>query len=77
VGYAVQLGAFSNAAEAQRLRDRARAAGFSSFVEPVRTDGGTLHRVRIGPVADRAAADGLRAQAAGKLGVNGIVRPHP
>ena len=29
MGFAVQLGAFANAAEAQRLRDRARAAGFS------------------------------------------------
>ncbi len=77
VGFAVQLGAFSNATEAQRLQDRARSAGFSAFVEPVRTDGGTLHRVRIGPVADRAAADALRTQAAGKLGVSGIVRPHP
>lgn len=77
VGYAVQLGAFSQAAEAQRLQDRARAAGFPAFVEPVRTENGTLHRVRIGPVADRAAADALRSQAAGKLGVSGIVRPHP
>lgn len=77
VGFAVQLGAFSNAAEAQRLQDRARSAGFSAFVEPVSTGSGTLHRVRIGPVADRAAADALRTQAAGKLGVSGIVRPHP
>lgn len=77
VGFAVQLGAFANAAEAQRLQDRARAAGFSAFVEPVRTEGGTLHRVRIGPAADRAEADRLRAQAASRLGVSGIVRPHP
>jgi cell division septation protein DedD len=77
VGFAVQLGAFSNAADAQRLQDRARAAGFSAFVEPVRTEAGTLHRVRLGPVADRAAADALRSQAAGRLGVSGIVRPHP
>ena len=77
VGFAVQLGAFSNAEEATRLRDRARAAGFSAFVESVRTDKGTLSRVRVGPVADRADADRLRAQVAAKLGVSGIVRPHP
>ncbi|GAB3744040.1 SPOR domain-containing protein [Lysobacter olei] len=77
VGFAVQLGAFSNAAEATRLRDRARAAGFSAFVESVRTDKGALSRVRVGPVADRAAAERLQAQVASKLGVNGIVRPHP
>ena len=77
VGFAVQLGAFAQAAEAQKLQDRARAAGFSAFVEPVRTAGATLHRVRIGPVADRAAADALRSQAAARLGVSGLVRPHP
>jgi cell division septation protein DedD len=77
VGFAVQLGAFSNAGEATRLRDRARAAGFSAFVESVRTDKGTLSRVRVGPVADRAAAERLQAQVASKLGVSGIVRPHP
>jgi cell division septation protein DedD len=77
VGFAVQLGAFGNAAEAARLRDRARAAGFDVFVEEVRTDKGTLSRVRIGPVADRADADRLRERAASQLGVSGLVRPHP
>ncbi len=77
VGFAVQLGAFSNAEEATRLRDRARAAGFSAFVESVRTDKGTLSRVRVGPVADRAAAERLPAQVASKLVVSGILRPHP
>lgn len=77
VGFAVQLGAFGNADEAAKLRDRARAAGFSAFVEQVRTDKGALNRVRIGPVADRAEADRLRAQVSASLGVAGLVRPHP
>jgi cell division septation protein DedD len=77
VGFAVQLGAFGSAAEANKLRDRARAAGFSAFVQEVRTDKGTLSRVRIGPVVDRAGADQLKSQVAAKLGVSGIVQPHP
>jgi len=77
VGYAVQLAAFSNPADANALRDRARAAGFSAFTETVATDKGALTRVRIGPVADRAEADQLKAQVQAKLGVAGIVRPHP
>ncbi|GAA5080739.1 SPOR domain-containing protein [Lysobacter panacisoli] len=77
VGFAVQLGAFGSAAEADKLRDRARSAGFSAFVEQVRTDKGLLNRVRIGPVASRGEADQLKAQVASKLGVSGIVRPHP
>ncbi|MDR0182807.1 SPOR domain-containing protein [Lysobacter arvi] len=77
VGFAVQLGAFGSAAEADKLRDRARSAGFSAFVEQVRTDKGVLNRVRVGPVASRDQADQLKAQVASKLGVSGIVRPHP
>jgi len=76
-GFAVQLGAFGSAEEAGKLRDRARGAGFSAFVEQVRTDKGVLNRVRVGPVASRDQADQLKAQVASKLGVSGIVRPHP
>jgi cell division septation protein DedD len=76
-GFAVQLAAFSKPADATALRDRARAAGFSAFTESVATDKGTLTRVRIGPVASRAEADQLQAQVQAKLGVAGIVRPHP
>ncbi|MGO1073129.1 SPOR domain-containing protein [Lysobacter sp. CA199] len=77
-GFAVQLGAFGNVDEANKLRDRARAAGFSAFVEQVRTDKGTLNRVRIGPVVNRADADKLKTQVAGKLGIgDALVKPHP
>ncbi len=77
IGFAVQLGAFGNADDASKLRDRARASGFSAFVEQVRTDKGMLNRVRIGPVVSRAEADQLKSQVAAKLGIDGIVRPHP
>nr|WP_218842320.1 SPOR domain-containing protein [Stenotrophomonas sp. JAI102] len=77
VGFAVQLGAFGQAAEANALRDKVRAAGFSAFVEQVRTDKGTLNRVRVGPVANRGDAENLKAQVAAKVGVAGMVRPHP
>lgn len=77
VGFAVQLGAFGQAGDANALRDKVRAAGFSAFVEQVRTEKGTLHRVRVGPVANRADAEQLKAQVAAKVGVAGMVRPHP
>ena len=77
VGFAVQLGAFSHAADANAMRDKLRASGFSAFVEQVRTDKGTLNRVRVGPVASRADADQLKAQVAAKVGISGMVRPHP
>ncbi|QDI04395.1 SPOR domain-containing protein [Xanthomonas cerealis pv. cerealis] len=76
-GFAVQLGAFGKAEDANALRDKVRAAGFSAFVEQVRTDKGALNRVRVGPVANRAEAEQLRGQVASKVGISGMVRPHP
>ncbi|HVR81185.1 MAG TPA: SPOR domain-containing protein [Luteimonas sp.] len=76
-GFAVQLAAFSKPADAAALRDKVRAAGFSAFTESVSTDKGTLTRVRVGPVASRAEADALKVQVKAKVGVDGIVRPHP
>lgn len=77
VGFAVQVGAFSDATEAGAMRERMRAAGFTAFTESVTTDRGTLTRVRVGPVLDRAAADQLKSQIQSKTGVDGMVRPHP
>jgi cell division septation protein DedD len=76
-GFAVQLAAYSKASDATALRDRLRAAGFSAFTENVSTDKGTLTRVRVGPVANRTDAEQLQAQVKAKIGLDGIVRPHP
>jgi cell division septation protein DedD len=76
-GFAVQLAAYAKASDATALRDRLRAAGFSAFTESVTTDKGTLTRVRVGPVATRGDAQQLQAQVKAKLGLDGIVRPHP
>lgn len=76
-GFAVQLSAPSVEADANALRDRARAAGFSSFVQKIQTEGGTRYRVRVGPVADRSAAESLREAVNSKLGTNGIVMANP
>lgn len=71
--FAVQLGAFKAADEANKLRDRLRGAGFAAFVDKVNADGATLWRVRAGPEVDRAAADKLRAGIKDKLKLDGMV----
>lgn len=78
VGFAVQLGALSSEADAIALRDRARAAGFTAFHQRIATERGVVWRVRVGPEADRAAAERLRDGVAAKLGLrDAIVVPHP
>lgn len=59
-GYAVQLGAFSTPADANKLRDRLRVAGFAGFVDTTGDGAQKLWRVRAGPYADRAGADKAR-----------------
>jgi len=76
-GFVVQLGAFGNAAEADRLRDRLRGAGITAFTDSVDTDKGRLTRVKAGPVASRADAEQLKTRARSAVGVDGIVRAHP
>ena len=76
-GFAVQLSAPSVEADANALRDRARAAGFAAYVQRVDTASGARYRVRLGPVADRAGAESLQAEARAKLGNAGIIVSSP
>lgn len=73
----MQLAAYSKPAEATALRDKLRAAGFTAFTESVDTDKGTLTRVRVGPMISRTEAEQLQAQIKAKVGLDGVVRPHP
>lgn len=58
-GWAVQVGAFGSADAARKLVRELGAAGFEAYESPVSRSGKTLHRVRVGPEADRADADRL------------------
>jgi len=73
--WAVQVGSFSQADNAQALQRRLATEGFEAFVSRVATDAGTMHRVRAGPVPEREAADRLltRLRAAGHTGAR-VVR---
>lgn len=76
-GFAVQLGALRSEADANALRDRARAAGFVAFVERVNAEAGVLWRVRVGPELDRASAERRRGELKSKLNIDGLVVSHP
>jgi DedD protein len=58
-GYFVQVGAFSSAQSAAKLVAQLEADGYPVRVAPVARGGKTLHRVRVGPAASRAAAQQL------------------
>jgi DedD protein len=60
-GWAVQVGAFGSAEAARKLVGQLQAANYTAYVSPVSRGGKTLHRVRIGPSADRAGSEALVA----------------
>jgi DedD protein len=53
----VQLGTFSEEANARRLAQRAETYGYDVEVSNYRANGRTLYRVRVGPATTRAVAD--------------------
>ena len=73
--WTVQVGSFAQASNAENLRERLAGQGFDAFVSRVATDAGTMHRVRVGPVPERAAAEQLmtRLRTAGHSGAR-VVR---
>jgi DedD protein len=53
----VQLGSFSDEANARRLAQRSGTFGYKAEVSSYQNAGRTLYRVRVGPAKSRAAAD--------------------
>jgi DedD protein len=60
-GWAVQVGAFGNAATAEKLARELQSAGFKAYVAPVSRSGKALNRVRVGPESERSRAEALAA----------------
>ncbi len=76
-GWAVQLAASRSRADALKLRDEARKAGFEAFVDDTQDSNGTWWRVRVGPRTQRADAEKLKQAVKQKLGKDGLVVAHP
>jgi DedD protein len=67
--YVVQVASFGAADNANRLAETLGGYGYTVRVDEVKSDVGTLHRVRVGPYASENDADGvvskLQTQVAG------------
>jgi DedD protein len=74
--WAVQLGSFSNQANADRLAADLRKQGFAAFLSQLQTESSSLHRVRIGPQKNREGAEAMAAKL-NSAGHKGQVVTHP
>ncbi|MBD3618391.1 MAG: SPOR domain-containing protein [Chromatiales bacterium] len=76
-GWVVQVGSFSEEGRAQTLRKSLREKGFEAFVEPFSSGEIHVYRVKVGPPAARADAEGLAVRLEQEQGLKGLVVSQP
>ncbi|WP_445369191.1 SPOR domain-containing protein [Methylomonas sp. BW4-1] len=68
----LQVGTFSQKPNAVSLQDNLKQQGFAASVREVASDKGTVFKVRIGPIVDKAKAQAVKAKLA-QINVNSFV----
>lgn len=76
-GWVVQVGTFSNTANATRLEQRLRAAGQPVRAEQLQMENGKAIRLRVGPFRDRATAVKAQERIQKDVDVKGVVLAFP
>lgn len=76
-GWVVQVGIFANAANATRLGERLRKQGHEVMIDNVTQNSDQRVRLRVGPFADKNAAQQVQARIRQDAGVPGAVLPYP
>lgn len=72
----MQLGVFASRDNAEHLAQQVRARGFRVSVSEITSPTRKLYRVRVGPAADRAAAQALQEKLKAAGGSAGTVVPY-
>jgi DedD protein len=70
--YVVQLGAFSNPANARKVQEKASAEGYNAYSEQLKSQAGNRTRVRAGPFVSREEAESARVKLKA-AGIDGVV----
>ncbi len=76
-GWAVQVGVFANAANAAKLADKLKGQGHHVILESVAQGSEKRVRLRVGPFADRVAAQQAQVKIQKASGINGAVQTYP
>lgn len=77
LGWIVQLGSFSDKANALDLRNRVKLAGFPAFVDQVNNSAGEArYRLRVGPFNAQQQAETQQQKITDKLALEGLVKSH-
>ncbi|MGY6553841.1 MAG: SPOR domain-containing protein [Wenzhouxiangella sp.] len=75
--YSVQVGSFTARANADRLSEQLRGAGFDAFIHPDESGARPIWRVRVGALASRDEATELRRRLLDQAGLEGLIVSDP
>ncbi|TAM46940.1 MAG: hypothetical protein EPN55_03915 [Gammaproteobacteria bacterium] len=76
-GWAVQVGVFANTANAAKLADKLKGQGHHVLLENIAQGSEKRVRLRVGPFADKVAAQQAQARIQKASGVAGTVQAYP
>ncbi len=76
-GWMIQVGSFASRENAERLARELKSKGFAASVSESRGGGRNLYRVRVGPEADRAAAQAVLAKLRARGQRGAALMPYP
>ncbi len=75
--WVVQVASFHEQENAVRLRDRLQKMGYTTFVEQLSANPGSMFRVRVGPELKRSDAQSIRDRIAAEMKLDGLVTRYP
>jgi DedD protein len=73
--YTVQIAALNSPEKIRELQNKLKAASINSYTQKITTKNGEVSRIRVGPFANKAEAEKMRAKLV-KLGLNGSLLPN-
>lgn len=75
--FALQVGTFDNNANAEKMRNKLRKAGYTTFIRKSKSKGKTTYKVRIGPELERSVLDKINKDLKKSQKIDGYVVNHP
>ncbi|GMR01400.1 MAG: hypothetical protein BMS9Abin19_0779 [Gammaproteobacteria bacterium] len=75
--FALQVGTFGSNENAEKMRDKMRKAGYTTFVHKSTSKGKTSYKVRIGPELERSVLEKIKADVKKSQKIDGYIVNHP
>jgi len=75
--FALQVGTFESNANAEKLRDKLRKAGYTTFVHKATSKGKTSYKVRVGPELEHKVLEKAKTDINKSFKIDGYIVNHP